>query len=150
MGQCCIPAGLKVSPEVYSGRDALPEDIVQVTDESDQALIDDLIGLISRSFCGTKACAPEPAISWVFDPKASGDNSTQPLLSEPQENRIKYYDFMAGYMVHSALRHGGCFLLKGPEGKSVTGTVLSLQTPRICIRTGLCESMSIIGRWKLE
>ena len=146
MGQCCIPAGLKISPEVYSGRDSLPEDIIQVTDESDQALIDDLIGVISRSFCGTKACAPEPAISWGLDPKASGDNPTQPLLSEPQENRIKYFDFFAGYMVHSALRHGGCFVLKGPEGKVVAGTVTFPPNSKNLHRTGLCESMSIVSR----
>jgi hypothetical protein len=152
MGQCvsCIPASLQVAPEVYTGGDTLPKDIIQVTPTSDQALLDEFIDVIANSFCGSTESSPEAAISWTFDPTSSGENPTDFLTSEPSAARIKFFKFIGGFVAHSGFRHGGCFALKGPDGNLVAATVTFPPNNKHLHQTSFCEMMDIVkkmGGW---
>ena len=87
--KCCIPAALDVAPEVYAGEAGLPAGIIHVNERSSQTLQDEFARLIGMSFCGSTGTAPEGALSWVFDPKSSGDNPSGPLLEEPSAARVR-------------------------------------------------------------
>lgn len=141
MGQCCMTASLKVAPEVYADR--LPEGIVQVTEASDQALIDEFIELVGNSFCGSTDAPPEASISWAFDPTSSGENPADFLSGEASVARVKYFKFIGGLVTHSGLRHGGCFALKDPNGKLVAATVTFPPNNKHLHNTGIWEFMHI-------
>ena len=143
MGQCCIPASLRVAPEVYAGPNGLPEGIVQVTDTSDQKLIDEFINVIAQSFCGTQESAPEAALSWMFDPSASGENSAGCLTDVPSDARVKFFKSLGGIVAHTGFRHGGCFALKNSDGKIVCATVTIPPNNKSLYNTGLWEFMDI-------
>ena len=114
-----------------------------------QALIDEFIDVLSRSFCGTSEEAPEAAISWVFDPASSGANPADALTGEPSAARTKYFQFQAGFMAHWGFRHGGCFALRGEGGASaplVAAVVTIPPNTKGLHATGLCEMMDIVKR----
>lgn len=135
---------------MYAGRDGPPKDIIQVTNTSDQILIDEFIAVIANSFCGSTESPPESALSWCFDPTSSGENPADFLTSDPSAARIKYFKFIAGVSAYSGFRHGGCFALKGPEGNLVAATVTFPPNNKHLHQTGFCEMMDIIkkmGGW---
>eukprot|EP00944_MAST-04C_sp_MAST-4C-sp1_P010397 g10397.t1 len=143
MGQCCIPASLQVAPEVYAGSDGLPDGIVQVTEASDKALIDEFISVLAESWCGSPTRPPEPCFSWCFDPTSSGENLGDVLKSDVTESRKKYFDFFLGFMAYGAFRHGGCFGLKGPDGNLVTAAITYPPNKKHLHQLGLFEQMNV-------
>jgi hypothetical protein len=135
-----------VLPEQYAGPDGLPEGIIQVTDSSEPALISEFIDVIATSFCGSTDSAPEAALSWAYDPDASGENPTDVLMVEPSAARVKYFKALGGFCVHSGLRHGGCFALKGANGKLVAATVTFPPNNKNLHKTGICEILHIVKK----
>lgn len=147
MGQCfnCVSASLHVAPEVFAP-DGLPKDIIHLTENSDPALLNEFVDVFAYSFCGSTESPPEAALSWSFDPASSGDNPSGLLTCEPSEARIKYFKFIAGFAVHSALRHGGCFALQKDDGKIAAAAVTFPPNHKRVHRIGTCEQMQVVDR----
>ena len=96
---------------------------------------------MTRSFAGTKTTSPEPALSWAFDPTASGENPCGPLVEEPSEERIAAFRWLVLFSLETSLKHGGCFALMDSEDETKVYTC-SLNFPpnnRNLYNPGFCD-----------
>jgi len=97
-------------------------EVVQLTKETPQQTIDEVIEMIAVSFAGSKASAPEGVTSWVQDPKASGDDPSSPLLDDPSEERLDFCRFIAKMGMRQCLPQRSCFALIN-DGKVVSAAL---------------------------
>ena len=144
--KCCIPAALNVAPEVYAGEAGLPAGIIHVNERSSQTLQDEFARLIGMSFCGSTGTAPEGALSWVFDPKSSGDNPSGPLLEEPSAARVRFFEALGKFISIQGIRHGGCFALRDESEKLVAATVTIPPNKKNLHHMGGCEQWYVMNQ----
>ena len=64
--------------------------VIQLTDETSEYRVQEVVDMMSVSFAGTTTTSPEGCLSWVQDPEASGDDPAAPLLEEPSEERLEF------------------------------------------------------------
>ena len=119
---------------------ALPAGIVHLTTQTDRQIVDRSCELTSLAFAGTTTTAPEAALSWCLDPKASGDDPCSPLLENPSEARARHFKFLVDWQVHSvALRQGGCFSIV--ESGQVMAALIAYP-PGAVHEPGFCRAVS--------
>ena len=118
MGCCCA----KGVPDDWSAGVVLPEGFVRLTATSDKALIDKAQETAALAFAGTKNTAPEPALSWALEPKASGANPCGPLTEDPSQERLDVFRWIMKWEFAMFLRHNAAFALV--EGGEVLGVMV--------------------------
>ena len=148
---CCIPKSLKILPSEFAGH--LPIGIVNITEESSAERINEFADLISESFCGTTSTPPEPVMAWTYDhgdgtfELDAGTAPVEVLKSEPSEERKAYFKFLADFIVHQCMRHGGCYALEdSPGGKLCSAAVTIPPNDKQLHTIGFCEMMGIIEK----
>jgi len=129
MGACC-GCGLKVDAiedeilresieHFHSSEKSM---VIQLTEETSDYRVQEVVDMMSVSFAGTTTTSPEGCISWVLDPKASGDDPAAPLLEEPSEERLEFCKWIITMSLKVCLPQRTCFaLLK--EGKVVAAAL---------------------------
>jgi len=129
MGSCCV-CGIQEDPvddelvqeplkEFYSDSNSK---VIQLTEQSPQEIVEEMVQMLTRSFAGTTTSAPEGTMSWVLDPKASGDDPSLPLLEDPSEDRMEFHNIMIKLILKLCLPQRSCFaLIKG--GKVVSAAL---------------------------
>jgi len=79
---CCVSTLPAVDPDLIPA--SLPQGVTRLTPQSDPALIEEAVDMLTKSFAGSTTSAPEGNLSWVFDPEASVDNDPcKPLKADP-------------------------------------------------------------------
>jgi len=96
--------------------------VIQLTDQSSKQMIEEVIEMMTVSFAGSTTSAPEGGLSWVLDPKASGDDPSLPLLEDPSEERLEYCQYVIRFIMKMCLPQRTCFALI-KEGKVVSAAL---------------------------
>mgnify|MGYP003950979361 FL=1 len=141
---CC---GSSILPQVELPE--LPPGVKHLTVNSSPALLDAVVDVATRSFCGSKTKAPEAACSWAFDPKASGEDPCGPLIEDPTAERLAYFRWSVTYMLAAALKHGGCFALVDGDGEDAKVVACALNFPpndKHLHAPGICEQIALAGK----
>jgi hypothetical protein len=102
--------GCASSTPVVPDLPAMPSNIVQLLPGSASDLKESCVELLTTSFCGTSAAAPEGLLNWALDPSCSVDEDpSKPLKEEPSAERKKHFRWLVNFSFDLALPHGGCF-----------------------------------------
>ena len=115
MGCCSSAAQLNPEPPT------LPQGIRRIDLTSPKSDVDAFRLMMARSFAGSKACPPEPANSWCWDP-SEADDPFGPLNSDPTAQRVKFMEWITASGLALGLSHGGCFAV-AEGGQMVAGAI---------------------------
>jgi len=129
MGACC-GCGFQVDAvedeivrqpleDFHSSKNSM---VIQLTEETSEHRIQEVIDMMSRSFAGTTTTSPEGFLNWVQDPNASGDDPSMPLLEDPSEERLEFCRWGIQFPLKMCLPQRSCFALI-KEGKVVAAAL---------------------------
>ena len=149
MGCCCSLPVVELSAKAEAlcssggGRDAGEKfTVVRVASEADP-LFHRVVDVLSRSFCGTTAKAPEPLNAWSY----TGRVELGPLDSAPSEQRVAWFKWVMAYCAHCCLNVGGVYALVAKEGGAVVAaTTVVPPGARGFGDMGMREVMVIMGK----
>ena len=83
----------------------------------DSPLYKNTVDVIARGECGTTKTAPDPLLDWVYSKRTEG--ICKPLPDEPSEHRLKWFRFLAAFMVDFGVKRGGAYALVDPKSRQV-------------------------------
>jgi len=119
--------------------------MVRVDEFTNASRIGQVHALLSRAFCGTDTAAPDPVISWVYDPTDTSGTAGKPLSEAPSQERVKWFDYFWQLNANSCMPYGGVYALVDTATDKVIGAACTNPPSETGIHVmGMCPYMGLM------